>query len=234
MREIKLYGALAKFVGQRRFSAEVSSAAEGLRMLLANFPGLEQHMAERHYKVIVDNYESSLDEIHYPASQTIKFVPVVGGAGGGGTGKIFAGIGLIAAAIILAPLGGGFLGLGAGAFTSTTGTAIVAGTATSFAATGALAAASVAIGSIGAALVLGGVSQLLTPTPQIGSFGPASVGNARSRNTSTQATELDPQESYSFSGIQNTSRQGTPVPVVYGETIVGSVVISAGIDVDTI
>jgi predicted phage tail protein len=96
------------------------------------------------------------------------------------------------------------------------------------------AAASVAIGSIGTALILGGVSQLLTPTPQIGSFGPASVGNARSRNTSTQATELDPQESYSFSGIQNTSRQGTPVPVVYGETIVGSVVISAGIDVDDI
>lgn len=232
MREIKLYGALAKFVGQRRFVAEVGSAAEGLRMLLANFPGLEQHMAERHYKVIVDNYESSLDEIHYPASQTIKFVPVVGGAGGGGTGKIFAGFAFIAAAIILAPLGGGFLGLGAGAFTSTTGTAIVAGTATSFAATAALATASVAIGSIGAALVLGGVSQLLTPTPQIGSFGPASSG--RSRNQSTQATELDPQESYSFSGIQNTSRQGTPVPVVYGETIVGSVVISAGIDVDDI
>jgi predicted phage tail protein len=45
---------------------------------------------------------------------------------------------------------------------------------------------------------------------------------------------MDPQESYSFSGIQNTSRQGIPVPVVYGETIVGSVVISAGIDVDTI
>ena len=226
MREIKLYGALAKFVGQRRFVAEVGSAAEGLRMLLANFPGLEQHMAERHYKVIVDNYESGLEEIHYPASQTIKFIPVVGGAGSGG-GKILAGIGFIAAAIILAPLGGGFLGLGAGAFTSTTGTAIVAGTATSFAATAALATASVAIGSIGAALVLGGVSQLLTPTPQIGSLGPAS-------QRSTQGSELDPQESYSFSGIQNTSRQGTPVPIVYGETVVGSVVISAGLDVDDI
>ena len=174
MREVRLYGALAKFVGERRFVAEISSAGEAIRMLVANFPGLEQHMAERHYKVIVDNYESDLDQINHPASQTIKFVPVLG------------------------------------------------------------AAASTAIGAIGTAMILGGVSQLLTPTPQIGSFGPASVGNARSRNTSTQATELDPQESYSFSGIQNTSRQGTPVPVVYGETIVGSVVISAGIDVDDI
>ena len=34
-----------------------------------------------------------------------------------------------------------------------------------------------------------------------------------------------------FSGIQNTNRAGVAVPVVYGETLVGSVVISAGIDI---
>ena len=221
MREIKLYGALAKFVGQRRFLAEISSAGEAVRMLLANFPGLERHMADQRYKVIVDGYDSDLEELHYPASQAIKIVPVLGGAGGG-TGKILAGIALVAAAIVFAPAAGGFLGIGgSGAATAATGFTMGA-------------VASQVVGAIGLSLVLGGVSQLLSPTPQIGSFGPASVGNARSRNTSTQATELDPQESYSFSGIQNTSRQGTPVPVVYGETIVGSVVISAGIDVDTI
>ena len=221
MREIKLYGALAKFVGQRRFLAEVNSAGEAIRMLLVNFPGLERHMADQHYKVIVDGYDSDLEELNYPASQAIKIVPVLGGAGGA-TGKILAGVALVAAAIIFAPAAGGFLGIGgSGAATAATGFTMGA-------------VASQVVGAIGLSLVLGGVSQLLTPTPQIGSFGPASVGNARSRNTSTQATELDPQESYSFSGIQNTSRQGTPVPVVYGETIVGSVVISAGIDVDTI
>jgi predicted phage tail protein len=83
-------------------------------------------------------------------------------------------------------------------------------------------------------LILGGVSQLLSPTPQLGQIGPASMNPGGGRSTTSEGTELDPQESYSFSGIQNTSRQGTPVPVVYGETIVGSVVISAGIDVDTI
>jgi predicted phage tail protein len=88
-------------------------------------------------------------------------------------------------------------------------------------------------GTIGTSLILGGVAQLLSPTPQLGQIGPASQ-SLGGRNTTTEGTEMDPQESYSFSGIQNTSRQGTPVPVVYGETIVGSVVISAGIDVDTI
>ena len=222
-KEIRLYGPLAKFIGQRKFLAEISSAGEAIRMLLANFPGLERHMADQYYKVIVDSHESDLDEIHYPASQTIKIVPVLGGAGGG-TGKILAGVALVAFALIAGPAAGGFLGLGASAF----GTAATATTAFSGFILGAGAAA--VIGSVGVALVLGGVSQLLSPTPQLGQIGPAS----QSRNTTTEGTEIDPQESYSFSGIQNTSRQGTPVPVVYGETIVGSVVISAGIDVDTI
>ena len=222
-KEVRLYGPLAKFIGQRKFLAEISSAGEAIRMLLANFPGLERHMADQHYKVIVDNYETDLEEIHYPASQVIKIVPVLGGAGGG-TGKILAGVALVAFAILAAPIGGGFLGLGAGAFGSTTGAALGGFTLG--------AAASSVIGAVGVALVLGGVSQLLSPTPQIGQLGPVSSGGLGNRTT--ENTELDPQASYSFSGIQNTSKQGVPVPVVYGETIVGSVVISAGIDVDTI
>jgi predicted phage tail protein len=69
--------------------------------------------------------------------------------------------------------------------------------------------------TIGATLVLGGVAQLLTPVPQI----PQGVD-----------AEQDPRKSYSFSGVQQTSRQGVPVPICYGETLVGSVVISAGVD----
>jgi predicted phage tail protein len=78
-----------------------------------------------------------------------------------------------------------------------------------------LALAPIAFG-IGASLVLGGVAQLLSPVPQ-----------------TNIAEDKDPKKTYSFSGIQNTSRQGLPVPVIYGETIVGSITISAGISTDT-
>ena len=67
---------------------------------------------------------------------------------------------------------------------------------------------------LGAALVLSGVSDMLFPVPDIPDF----------------ANEEDPRISFSFSGIQNTSRAGTSHPIVYGEIITGSVVISAGID----
>ena len=120
-----------------------------------------------------------------------------------------AGIGLIAAAILLGPAAGGFLGLGAGLAGG--GAGIIGGVAAT------------AVGAIGASLVLGGVAQLLTPTPKLG------VTNARGVDEAT-----DPRRSYSFSGIQNVSRQGVPVPIIYGEVFTGSVVISAGINTEEI
>jgi len=46
--------------------------------------------------------------------------------------------------------------------------------------------------------------------------------------------EEDPRISFSFSGVQNTSRAGTSIPLCYGEIVTGSVVISAGIDTQQI
>jgi predicted phage tail protein len=214
-KEIRVYGPLAKFVGFRRIMAEVSNAAEAVRMLIANFPGLEQHMIEHDYKVVVDRYEADVEEIAYPASQTIQIIPVIGGAGG--VGKVIAGVALVAAAIVLGPAVGGFFGLGAGLATS--GAGIVS------------AGVAIAAGTIGLGLIGLGVSQMLTPTPKLNAVG--GQGFARQGATSSEGTAQDPQDSYSFSGIQNTSKQGVPVPLIYGETVVGSIVISAGIDIDS-
>ena len=198
LRKIKLYGKLAKFIGHRVLEADVASAAEAVRFLLANWPELEAHMSNQHYRVSIGTYDIDLGELHHPAGAApISFVPVVAGAGGG-VGKILAGIALIAFAIVFAPAAAGFLGAGLAAG----GSAFTLG-----------ATASVIIGSIGVSLVLGGVAQLLTPTPKTGT------------------DEGDPRKSFSFSGIQNTTRAGVPVPVVYGETLTGSVVISADIDI---
>jgi len=214
-KEIRVYGPLAKFVGFRRIMAEVSNAAEAVRMLIANFPGLEQHMIEHDYKVVVDRYEADVEEIAYPASQTIQIIPVIGGAGG--VGKVIAGVALVAAAIVLGPAVGGFFGLGAGLASG--GAGIIGGVAATIA------------GTVGLGLIAMGVSQMLTPTPKLNAVG--GQGFARQGATSSEGTAQDPQDSYSFSGIQNTSKQGVPVPLIYGETVVGSIVISAGIDIDS-
>jgi predicted phage tail protein len=218
LREIKLYGQLAKFVGHRKLQAAVSNAAEAIRFLLANFPGLDQHMAERHYKVLTGDYALTMAELHDPAGvQAIKIVPVVGGAGGG-TGTILAGVGLIAFAILTAGAGAGFLGLGqsvlgaVGPFAGGLTQGFILGSA-----------ASSALGFIGASLVIGGVAQMLSPTAAATSLNTA--GGTGSGGSS------DPRESYSFNGVQNVSRQGVPVPIIFGEVVCGSITVSAGIDV---
>ena len=89
------------------------------------------------------------------------------------------------------------------------------GTGFGFAKAGALAKGLV---YVGASLVLQGVSELLFPLPEPQKF----------------SSEEDPQLSFNFSGVQNTSRAGTPVPIVYGEIITGSVVISAAVDTNQV
>jgi predicted phage tail protein len=196
LRKIKLYGRLAKFLGQRVFEADVASAAEAVRFLLVNFPQLEKHMADQHYRVSVGKYALTAEELQDPAGQQeIKIVPVLAGAGGR-TAAIIAGVALIALSFGIGAIASAGVALGGLAGIGTVGTIGV---------------------SIGVSLVLGGVAQLLTPTPKINAPGTSQDNN-------------DPRKSYSFSGIQQTSRQGVPVPIVYGETVVGSVVISAGID----
>lgn len=186
---IRVYGRISRFLKRRVFRAEVSSAGEAVRFLLANFPDLEPELAQGHYRITVGDYDLGEDELGHPSGQQeIRIIPVVTGAGA--AGRIIAGVALIGLAFAA---GGGLFGaaiaknLGAIAFAKT----------------------------VGATLVLGGVSQLLTPVPRL---------------PQGQDTQDDPRKSYSFSGIQNVSRSGVPVPIVYGRTLVGSVTISAGID----
>ena len=47
LRKVKLYGDLAKFVGERVLEADVANAAQSIRFLLANWPELEKYMADK-------------------------------------------------------------------------------------------------------------------------------------------------------------------------------------------
>ena len=70
----------------------------------------------------------------------------------------------------------------------------------------------------GGLLALSGAAQMLAPQPQTPDF---------------QSSE-DPRISFNFSGIQNVTRAGTPIPLVYGEIFTGSVVISAQVDTEQV
>ena len=69
---------------------------------------------------------------------------------------------------------------------------------------------------VGAAMMLGGVAQMLSPQP---------AGLASKQDADNRA-------SYAFGGVTNTTAQGNPVPLGYGKRRIGGAIISAGIYVE--
>ena len=199
--KIKVYGRLARFIGERTFEAEVNSPIEAFKFLIANFPKLESHILQQNYCVKVGDYEINEKEMDIPVgSQEIKIVPVAVGAGRG-FGRFLGG--LLVVGLVMATGGAAGVSLGAGGGLGF-GTAAGAGFGAKL-----LAAA----GNFGIYMALSGAAEMISPTPR-----PPGISD-------------DPQQlNFSFSGVQNTSRAGTAIPIVYGEIFTGSLVVSAGLD----
>lgn len=182
MTTVLLYGSLRKRFG-KRWDLDIQSPAEAIRALSVLCPGFRRHLLEyAHpgYHILTDDRDIGAPEnLHLGGAKTIKIIPVVQGAKNA-IWTIITGIALIAISYF------------------------TAGTATPW-----LATLGSAAGSIGIAMVLGGISQLL--------FKPPSQGIRDDSGT----------PSYAFTGPVNTAAQGHPVPVCYGRLRVGSAVISA-------
>lgn len=196
MKKIKLLGELGKKFG-RVHMMDVNSTAEAIRALCANFKEFESWLAgseERgvRYKVLVRKTAIDLDSLHNPISKEITIAPVLVGAKSGLV-KVIIGVALIAASFYLP---------GSMYFSAYSAFSINA-SAIAF--------------SIGTSLALGGVSQMLAPTPTT----PSGSGEKN-------------KPSYQFNGAINTTAQGLPVPIGYGRLIIGSAVISAGLKAQNI
>ena len=209
MRVIKVYGKLAKHLGQRSFKAVARTPAEAVRFLIANFPELRSVMRDDSYSISVGRHQLPIGDkpefLHYPAGSddAIRIIPVITGAGGN-FGKILMGAALIGLAFVP----------GVGALTASQVASGTAASATVFG-TGltTLGAMSFAIGS---SLVLNGIAGIISPVPK------------------TPEMDSDPRENFNFSGVQNTSRSGVVVPVIYGEVVTGSITISAGLNTEEV
>ena len=175
-----LLGELGRSFG-RRHTLAISSAAEAIRALSANFPTFERELVasgERGvgYRVLAGRDSLNLERLHEPTgSQRITIAPVVSGAGGDGLGQILLGAALLAVAW-WNPLGWA----ASGAFLS-----------------------QATLYSVGTAMILGGVAQMIAPTPK------AAEPSERPEN----------KPSYSFNGAVNTTAQGHPVPVGYPDSL---------------
>jgi len=207
LRTVKVYGHLAEHCGQSVFEALVRVPADAIKFLLCNFPELRSLMRDGYYKVAVGKFDLQLadhPEQLHYPMGADDVVKVIPVVSGAG-GKGLGQILLGAALIAVAIAIPGSAGLTATGFSATAAGAATAGS-------GLVAA----VGNLGLALTLGGIAQMITPVPK-----PPELGG-------------EGQGGFAFSGLQNTSQEGIPVPVVYGEMIVGSVVLSTKLVADLV
>jgi predicted phage tail protein len=213
MKVVKVYGALRKKLGQCRFEFEAATPAQAIKALCINFPGLDKWLIDSEkdgvgYRVTIgkEHIADDLSPLVMPWSEKEVFsiTPVIAGAGRG-LGTILAGVALISLAVVTY---GGSLAVSGAGLTAKAGL-------TGFAAVGAKVAA--AAGTLGIGLTFMGIAQAISPQPEVPDF--------------DESAQL---ESFSFSNVVNTSRQGLPVPIAYGRVFVGSAIISSGTDVDEV
>lgn len=205
---VHLVGSLGRAVGHKRFELDVKSPPEAVRAINVITRGkLEDYLRgpgkDKHYKIALQRRDNVIntEEIRNPSGRsTIYIIPTIKGRDSG-VGKILAGAAIIALTIYTGGLAAGAVGwAGAGA---TAATATTAATAASLSIYG-----TIAIG-FGTSLLLGGITQLITPTPK----GPG-------------AQSAEQRSSTVFAGNATAVVQGGCVPVVYGRALVSPIPIS--------
>ena len=210
MKVVKVYGALRKKLGQCRFEFEAATPAQAIKALCINFPGLEKWLIDSEkdgvgYRVMIGKERVTDDASPLLMPWGEKEVfSITPVIAGAGRGGGIFG-GLGLIALAVVT-GGSSLAFGLGGF------GLAAGATATFATSFAIAA-----GTLGLGLTFMGIAQALSPQPEVPDF--------------DESAQL---ESFSFSNVVNTSRQGLPVPIAYGRVFVGSAIISSGTDVDEV
>ena len=207
MKVVKVYGALRKRLGQCRFEFDVTTPAQAIKALCVNFPGLDKWLIDSEkdgvgYRVAVSKEKVSEDNL------TPLVMPF-------SDREVFS----ITPVVAGAGRGGLQIGIGIALIATaivTGGTSLTFGAGGFGAVSGASIGFSVAAGNIGLFLTLSGIATAISPQPSLDS-------------TLDESVQL---ESFTFSNVVNTSKQGLPVPIAYGRVFVGSAVLSSGLDVD--
>jgi predicted phage tail protein len=205
MKVVKVYGPLRKYLGQCRFEFVADTPAQAMKALCVNFPGLAQWLVDREAEGMAFRVTRGRDKITNEAPEGLVLP--------WSEREVFS----IAPVIVGASRGVARFFAGAALIVASI---FIPGAATIgvFGLAAPIAVKTV-VATIGFSLALGGIAEMISPMPSLGF------------NSGKEAARL---ESFSFSGIVNTSKQGMAVPICYGRAFVGSAVISSGLDVDQV
>ena len=210
--------------GKTHVYHNLKSPSEALKLLYINYPDLQKYFATAHedgigFTVVQAGEFLGYEDLGLPLGKNdLVITPVI--TGSGGVGKVLAGVAMIG----LVALSAGGLGPAlTGIFTKTGFTAATGGF---LGATG-----SAIIGKLGVALVLSGVSEMISPQPQLPDFDFEAPVSGFTGGAGGITRGSDGSQSYAYTGAANTVGLGKTIPVVYGKALVGGHILSTNIEV---
>ena len=184
MQTVYLNGEIAKF--GEKWQTSCNTVSEILRLIECQTPGFRKHLVEAaeagiDYQIMRGKDLIEADDLFLSIGEDDIIITELP-AGAGKVGKIIAGVILVVAAVLIAPIDGGFT-------LAKLGEALAANFYLQ------------AMALVGVSLITAGISEMMMPGPEVD-------GTEQNRN-------------YLFQGPVNTMSQGMPVPLAYGELIVG-------------
>jgi len=206
--------------GQTHIYHDLKSPSEALKLLYINHPDLKQYFATAHedgisFTVVQAGEFLGYEDLNLPLGQNdLVITPVI--TGSRAAVKAIIGVGLIVAT------GGlgtalGVAGAGpAGLFGVTSGAAGVIGGI---------------LGKVGVGLVLSGISDMISPQPQLPSFDFNAPVSGFTGGPGGITRGSDGSQSYAYTGAANTVGLGKTIPVVYGQALVGGHILSTNIEI---
>jgi predicted phage tail protein len=210
--KILLMDELGKKYGETHVYYNLKTPAEAIKLLCINYPEFAKDVFKLQeqgifYKVQQVDIDLELSDLFLPlGSHDLVITPVLTGSGN----LVKAALGVV----LVATTGG----IGA----ALTGTSALFGSAT--------------LGSIGAklgvALILDGVSDILSPQPQfsnLSAFDAPVSGFTGGAGGITRGS--DGSQSYGYTGAANTVGLGKTIPVVYGQALIGGHILSTDIEI---
>jgi len=211
---IRLLGDLGERYGAEHVYQNLRTPADAIKLLCINYPEFQDELLSAHekgigYRVLQAGVDLTLNDLRLPIGQNdLILAPVVSGADDNPFVQAIVGVALIGAAFFTGGATIGLLGLAKPV------------------------AVSSVLGTIGATMVLGSVTQMLSPQPDLGGIGGVSTrGEFQATRPESVNRGADGQQSYAYLGAQNTVGVGATIPVAYGKVLIGSHVISADVDV---
>lgn len=184
---IILDGEMGKLFG-REHRLNIKSPNQALRLININQGGLLEWIRDNAkkfnaYRIICEYFDGRKEEVSEQTYmmrranvKSIRFTPVVAGAGGDGVFQTIVGVVMIVVGVVIQ---------------------------------------NPYVTQIGIAMALGGVSAMLAPKPK-----------------SDKSDDAGKVDSHYFSGAENNTDQGRPVPLIYGRIRTGAQAISAAQTVD--